>query len=489
MIRRIAVSKKPFLFLCLFGIAFASAAEENLYDALLQYRLENGAVYKEIQMQSDIASNEYQKTKLNSLIVTEIGSGNTSINLGRKDGASYTTEPNARILLPSYNNTGVSVSVPLSKTEAASSVGANVKVSTDIYSKNRKAQQLKRTAAKQQADEALQKKLDGKRLAEQSFLKEIKDLYGSYLNYLSKKLAKVDADIKFEQIKVQKYGANSTIYRTAQLRQMDAQRDLQAAEFSFQTAFAYFAESCGRSNADVDKFLTELALTIPQEKIADVKNLSIENSRDFLRAQNEYRQKLLQREVEHSPFTLSAEAGYAWKKTEGSAGGSTISETTNAILGGLSMKFPGGSLYTGVSVPINEPNKPAINLSFAWNPFFITYRQLDKQTVQLQNAIDLLKVQEQQKNAEQKIKNTQNLSSTLAWNQQSAIDELGIYNQNAKDHAQWFERGLISKFENLQAQLEYTKAVARTAQAKADVIIFNIAATQDFNTQSVQGDK
>ena len=51
---------------------------------------------------------------------------------------------------------------------------------------------------------------------------------------------------------------------------------------------------------------------------------------------------------------------------------------------------------------------------------------------------------------------------------------MSIYKQNAEDHAQWYRNGIINRFENLQAELEYKKAEVRHAKAKAAIMIFNI---------------
>ena len=62
----------------------------------------------------------------------------------------------------------------------------------------------------------------------------------------------------------------------------------------------------------------------------------------------------------------------------------------------------------------------------------------------------------------------------MTWQRKITADELSIYQQNAQDHAQWYRSGVISRLENLQAELEYRKAEARHAKAKTAVIIFNI---------------
>ena len=71
----------------------------------------------------------------------------------------------------------------------------------------------------------------------------------------------------------------------------------------------------------------------------------------------------------------------------------------------------------------------------------------------------------------------------MTWQQTATADELSIYKQNAEDHAQWYRSGIINRFENLRAELEYKKAEARHAKAKTAVIIFNIDTALLFEKQ------
>ena len=96
----------------LFAQTETGVAQDSVYQKLLQYRVEHDSNYRQLQMQADIAANKAEKAKTESLVTMEVGSGNTQFVLNTDaDKRGVTTAPYANIALPSYNNTGIKLSV------------------------------------------------------------------------------------------------------------------------------------------------------------------------------------------------------------------------------------------------------------------------------------------------------------------------------------------------------------------------------------------
>lgn len=492
-----------FIVLCILGISYAqssavggaqSAAAESvelqspLYQKLLAYRIAHNSAYRQLQMQADIAANKAERAKSEALTVLEVGSGETQLSLnGDTAKTGIKTAPYAAVSLPSYNNTGIKVSVPYSKTgrtvntpgssgvAQTQSLGTEITVSTDIYSKNAENRTYTLGLAQSAAKTARQAADEGAALAEKLFLQDIQSLLDHYMAVLDKELQEVKAEIQYNQTKAQGYAENSTKMRTAHLELLGASREHRNADFSFLSSYHTFIESCGiAEDTDPHTFLAELWDSIPMQTAADIDRYDQAAYKPFVEAQQQYAQNTVKRDIELSPFSLGAEAGYRVHNTQTSYGSVTDKALNHSVSGGLNMQFPGGKLYTGVEVPLADPKSTALRLAFSWNPFALKYRKLDKQNAALEAAIEQLKIEDAKEKYQQQVQTNKTSKEQMEWLQNTAAAELSIYKQNAEDHAQWYRSGIISKVESLQAALEYKKAEVRAAKAKTAVIIFNI---------------
>ena len=472
--------------LCVAFVLFAQTADESItdsvYQKLLRYRVAHDSNYRQLQMQADIAANKAEKAKTESLVTMEVGSGNTQFVLNTDaDKRSITTEPYAALALPSYNNTGIKLSVPYHKRGQTQEIGADVSVSTDIYSKNAEAQKYTRNLAQSAADQARRAKEEGLALAEKQFLQDIRQLLDDYAALLDKELDEVKAEIQYNQTKAQGYADSSTKMRTANLELLGAKREHQNASFTFSVSYRMFMESCGLTTNDSPQvFLASLWDSIPAQTATDIERYAQSSYKPVAEAERQHTQNKVKRDIELSPFSIAADAGYSLRNTKIGSGSAT---NEHSVSGGLSMQFPGGKAYTGVEVPLSDPKNTAIKLSFSWNPFSIQYRKLDKKNAELDDAIERLKIEDAKEQYQKQLNANKMMHEQMMWQQAATVDELSIYKQNAEDHAQWYRNGVISKIESLQAELEYKKAEVRSAKAKTAVMIFNIDTALLFERQ------
>lgn len=490
------VSKKSFFYmtLCLYATAVAAAQTQSdggLYQELLQYRLQNDSTYRQLHLQSTIAVNGVEKTRMESRAVLDIGSGDTTLGLSADSKKlSFKTAPYMGVQLPSYNNTGIRVSVPYSQTPQSftnpvsgrretaqlQNSGVGITISTDIYSKNAAAQQLRRNQATYTAAQALQKEQNGAALVEKQFLTDVQQLFDSYAALLDKDLREVQAEIRFRQTAEQGYSEQSAKMRTANLELLSAKREKQETAFAFSSTVQLFLENCGKQDSitDIPAFLATLAHSVPIQQPADITQFPASSFREIAEAEHTAAEQQVKRSIDLVPFSLGAEAGYRLNQQKVINGTAAQHEDIHTMSAGLTMQFPGGKAYTGVDIPVAQPHESTIKIGFSWNPFFIHYRKLEIKNAALARSIELLRIEDAKKAYRRQLQTAKITGSRIAWQQEATASEIDIYRQNAEDHESWFRRGIITEFEHLQASLEYKKAVIRHAKAKTAVIIFNI---------------
>ncbi len=483
-----------FVFLC---TAVSGFAQADLYQTLLQYRTVHDTQYRRAQMQAEIAANKAEKAKTESLALIEAGSGDSQVTLNADPKKiAVNTAPYAQLRLPSYNNTGLRVSVPYQKSGVESSVpgvglvqsrsvGTSIMLSTDIYSKNAAAQKLTRDAAEDAATEAARQKTAELQLTEKRLLQDIQQLLQDYTAFLDTELKAVKSEIRYNTIKTQGYNDSSTKMRAAKLELLHAKREHQNAVFLFSASYREFCESCGITvEDDADRFLSLLGAAIPLREVEDINRYPPDAYKKLIEAEKLYNTNQTKRSIQNSPVSLSAEAGYSLQNRETEFSSQKKKENTHTVLGGLKMKFPGGTLYTGVDIPLDDPKDTSIRFGVSWNPLSIKYRRLDKKNAALESQIELLHIEDAKKACTKQMQTRTIQGERIAWQQKAAADELSIYKQNAEDHTGWYKNGVITRFEQMQAELEYKKAAMRYAKAKTAAIIFNIDIQLLFQTEA-----
>lgn len=466
-----------FLFCMAAGMLCAQAVspelQQSVYTQLLQYRIEHDSNYRILRMQADIKEHDLQKVKIQSLVETEIGSGNTQLILSPdKDKGGFTTGPYAKLVMPSYNNTGVRVSAPYSKVGRQKEIGAEVSVSTDIYSKNAKAKKYTVSLAQSAADDARRAQEEGRVLVEKGLLQDIQRLLDDYTTLLDKELNEVKAEVHYAQVKTQGYAPHSIKMRTANLELLGAKRERQSAHFSFSSSYRIFIRTSGiTSDEEPRVFLASLCASLPVYKIVRIEAYAPETYKPLVKAELQHAQNGIKRDITLSPFSIGADAGYKLRTT---SLGNKSKQIEHTVLGGLDVRFPGGKAYAGIEVPLSDTSSTAVKFSLSFAPFSITSRALEKKNAELEDAIEQLNIEEAREQYQKQLHTNKIAEEHIAWQQRVTADELSIYKQNALDHEQWYRNGLISKTENMQAGLEYKKAEVRAAKAKIATMIFNI---------------
>ena len=168
-------------------------SEDGIYQSLLEYRLNHDNEYKNLNLEKEIAENELQKTKTSSIANLELGVSDGILNVSKdKSRSGFSLNPYLNFSLPLYNNTGFKFSMPFSKKGDDSVNTINFSLFTELYGVSRRQQKLLISLATEKRDKALKKADMSKSYIEKKLLKDIKELFASYLIKVLKKIFKMN---------------------------------------------------------------------------------------------------------------------------------------------------------------------------------------------------------------------------------------------------------------------------------------------------------
>ncbi|PIE99037.1 MAG: hypothetical protein CR988_00530 [Treponema sp.] len=473
-------------FIILFSICNISIFAEDLeYKNILKFRLKNDELFSTLKNDLKIAENNVKKTKLNSYFSIDLTTGKITMLLEPdKTKSQFSMKPGASLSVPIANNLGVKASFPYKSLNAGDIINTEKKFSMffDIYSQTRNSIKLQISQSErilQTADKRYQLR---KQLIEKKLLTEIKKLFGEYSALLTKEMAVTRANLNYKKTQAQGYGEQSIKMRTAKMSLMQSERELKQAEYSFNVLAKAFLDSCGIKDkpADLNNKILELAKTIPQRELISTEGLTESNYVMLINAEKDFQNELIKNKINLNTFSAKVDTTFSLTKTENKKKKSSNSESKN-ITSGVSMSFPGCTLYTGINVPIKNNKKPKLELSFSLNPLKIYDYVLMKKNTKLSEANALIELNSKKHNFENEFKTFVIEKEKIEWEKREYNEEVELYRKNAIDHVNWFKQGVISKWENSQADLEYKQAVLRAANANIDAGIFNVNIKEAFN--------
>lgn len=496
---------KKRIFLCYLFFITASTvifAQTLVYTDILEYRLKNDSDFSIIANNAEIAKNNYKRIRISSLFAVELSTGQINLTINKdKKKSSFSMEPSLLLGTPLYNNLSLTLKTPYTSANGGNDFrkGISLALSADIYSQTRNKLKLQLDEAYETMNLAEKKLNMGKQLIEKKLLTNIQKILVEYTGVLAKKLGTVRANIDYKQVLAQGYGENSAKLRTAKLSLLSAEREQKEAEFSFSISSKIFFESCGihYDEKETEEFFKNLSLSIPNVQIASTENLSEENYSVIVKAEQDYKNALIQNKINLDTVTISGELNFSAFKIQNEfidPNTSLLSLNKNketSVGGGIHMLLPGIKLYSGVSIPIADKTgssyakkdlSPSLHFMLAVNPISIYDYTLKKKNAKLFEINEKIKLNEIKRNFENEFKQFTIQKEKFEWQQQVSLEEIDIYRKNAEEHAQWFARGVISSFENMQADIEYKRALVRYADANINVHIFNTQIKELFET-------
>ena len=477
--------KRFYMFVFFLIFSFMLYAEKSIYEEILSYRLEKDNGYTYLVLEALIAKNNFQKTKNNAAAAFIFGTGDMTLTMSKdKNKRGFSAAPFADLSFPLLNNAALKVSAPYEQAGGVKSYGAAIGVSAQLFGEARKQTKLHLRQAEDIWRKAEKKAAYGAELTEKKLLSDIQNLFNEYVALLDKETDETQANINYEKVKAQGYGETSSKSRASKLSLLTAERERKQADFSFSVTYKKFLQSCGRDEEknSAQDFLVRLAQAIPDKEVVSIDGFTVENYIPVKEAKRKYADDAASRNLAVSLFSVNAQTGYSYKKTNAASIAENKSSDTHTVSAGLSMELPGTKLSAGVEIPVDGKNsdQTVFKTGISFNPIAVWNYTLDKKSTAAKNKIEDLQLSDLINSFDTEFKTIKIKRENIQWQKKVCFEELSIYKQNDEDHKAWFEKGLASSFEKMQAELEYKKALARFVNAKINSAVFNIETSLIF---------
>jgi hypothetical protein len=267
------------------------------------------------------------------------------------------------------------------------------------------------------------------------------------------------------------YGASSVVWRTAELTLRSRERELGEAERKFDLALGEFAESCGVAPAVIPE--------IPTEELFFISAFDPKKYSELEEALWNHDLNNLKRRALDRPFTLDGTAGFSWRGTAAENAGGSAASTASA---GLEFSRGGLSLYTGVSLPLEQPDEPSVTLRFQWKPSGSRIAALDVQLRGLAAQGELQVIQEAEKKFSAQVIDYERRREDLLWQQENYEEEAELYRINAEEQKRWLDRGIVRESDYQDARTNYLMALNRLRSARIDRRLYNLELAGLFRT-------
>jgi hypothetical protein len=455
-------------FFCFLGVSFCLGAEEvRDYGALLRGYIERDAETVRLGLEQERAALELRKYALDTGTAFTVSSGDTVFTFS-PSGMTMSAEPGVELSFPNLRNTGLALSVPLgTQGGELSRYGVDARISTGIITGQGDTYQAGLEESQRRFLLVLRNAESRRRAAEKEFCTAVKELLTLENDILKAQDAALQARTDLETKRVSGYGASSVVWRTAELTLRTREREQEEARRKADSALKNFAEDCGVEAAGIPE-------NLPQEELISIASFSPQDYTELEAASWTYGVNTLKRQAQDKPFTLDGNAGYSWRNNSASGGAGSSSAGTSSLSAGLGFSSGGLSLSTGVSVPLERLDEPSLTFRFQWKPSGSRVSSIDKQLRELTAQGELHAIAEAEKKFRTVVTEYDRKRDELLWQQEAYDEELDLYRINEEEQRRWFDQGMISESNYLEARSNYLLALNRVLSAQIDRNVYNL---------------
>ncbi|OJF76341.1 MAG: hypothetical protein BKP49_07670 [Treponema sp. CETP13] len=465
-----------FLFLSLSVWAqTVSMKSENSYsiDDLLQGYLDNNIDLKDLQLDVEQAQADLDEILITYGINVNVSTGSSSLTLS-DDSTEMTSSPSVTLTIPDANNTTITATTPLTVTVGDDTQtyldDAGVSVSTEIISSTANGSELLKEEYERYLKEAKQA-VETKKISLQSdFWEEVSDLYTADKTMKEDSDDLYDNQIDFETIIAKGYSKTSSTYRTAELEVKESEFTVQKDQRDLTELLDSFAVACGYKPGD----LTEVPAI--DQKYNSIELISFEDyeKENFIDLENviwdhEYNERL---RAADSNFTLSVDAGYGYSAYIDSS--DDDSEAENELSAGVTAGYKGLTTSVGLSSTIEDFTSPSLTFSFSYD--FASSKLEDVYDIEdeIDDKREQLDIEDAIESWEDYKQTAISDKATLEWTRAQNAEQLELYKEMYEDSIVWYEKGIISKTDFLQAKNSYETNSDDSILTIIDCIIYNL---------------
>ena len=472
---------------------FLGAVELVPTQQLLAAYLERDSDLKNLTLELQKAKLNQQSTAIDKGFSIKLSTGDMTFKFG--DDNSFSVTPGVSATVPELSNLGLDVSSSLGVSDGQFSFNsASAKVSVDIISDKKANRDISLLQSERKVLEA-ERNLTSKALEkEKNFYKSLSTLLNSITNVLSKKSTVFDDNISFEKIKLQGYSSDSPSYVKAQMKLVSSERDYDTAVHSLIKDYKAFYINCGMEidipeNTDFTQLIPG---DISQVEAVDITSFKEENYKEIESA--EWTQTINQMSRDASTkFTLSANGGYTYRNTNGTA--------SNTVSAGVSGTYEGLGFNASVNVPIASgttsgagtgaggagglggaasTSSPSLTVGLTWTPNTAKKNDISQQLEQIAIEQEQMKVEAAYSSYESTVQERQLKLEDILWNIQSNQSNYDMYAKVEANISNYYARGLVSEKEYSSAQNNTVQAKVKQVVGYIDLIIYNNEVTAMF---------
>lgn len=463
-IKKFFIIELFFLFFCGGNIfCFTPVATSNL---LLGY-IENDSSVKESALAVQKAQLSLDSEKINNGFDITLSTGNISFKFDNKN--SFSMNPQVELKIPQASNMVVSLSTNLPGEKSNFPLN-NFKFNMEInlLSSANLERQISLLKAQRTYDEAMQNLQNQTVNCEKSFYNDLKSILNSIDNVLSLQKTLYTNKIEFETVKSQEYSENSSTYRTAQLKILSNEYDIEKQIRSLIHSYIVFYKKCGYDISEFSDlqlsqsfdFFDLIPLDIQETEPFDIHSFDMNLFSEIEKAVWTNKINSMQRKSK-SNFSLRAN------------GGLTFSEN-KTIDAGLSSTIGGINLAADINVPIQKgSSSPSVTFSATVSPNNFLTNSIVKKTDIINEQQENLAIEKAKNNYETYVVEYEQKLNDLKWNKESSEEYYQMYSKIENDLEKWYKDGFVTESEYYSAKVNAQSYFLKTIINKIELIIYN----------------
>ncbi len=457
--------QKLMVLLCFICIIPAQTLLAISIEDLLKGYAENDIELQELSIIVQQTMLDSQKVFIENGINVALSTGTIEIDPSQ----DIILSPELQIDFPFLNNSSIYVQTPI---EIGSEIKeTHLELSTDIISYDAKNVALKKEEA-ERSIELSTRNLKNRALAvEENFWTELQSLYTFAANVLIAEDDLIEEQVDFDLIEAQGYTSQSATYRTKELEVKTSEWTVEEAKRVFDSELKLFLVDCGFS-ANAIQELPSLPESISNTEIISIMNYdsSLYETLDESLWNASFNEK---HRSADSNLILSAEAGFDYEEN-------AIEGNENNVSLGLNADWLGFSIGAGFTFPTATPSKPSFTIGLAWDMNTMKLQGLSEEEKQYEKELDELSIEKAQNSYDQLVQTALTEALDLEWQKQKNEEELYLYEELYNDTQVWYNQGIVSALDLLQAKTNYEKALSSMNATLIDILIYNLNLSQQF---------
>ena len=468
--------KRIKIFISAIFLAFTAVcglhAKESL-DELLKGYLSNDLELRSLSSQMQNVILESEITTVSNGFSFKISSGTITFTTGDDWNIKFT--PTATFAVPDAKNLGISVSSSMlfdSKDTTDTFSNTSLKVSVDIISNDSKNREITKLKTQRKVLEAQRNLQNGFVSAEKKFYETLKSLYEMAAKIVSLEKSLYDDQLSLDTLKAQGYTTSSTKYRTANMKVVNDQYEIDVQKKNMEREVKVFCAKCGVQYTETDP------VNFLPEQIPDVEPVSVDSfsPSDYKKVEaaswNAYISKL-EREADGN-IKLTANAGFTFNNER------TRSHTVD-VGSNFTWNDTGLALNVGANLPVGSDSfTPVFTLGVSFDPNAFKVAKLNDQITELEVSAEELEKQNAQIDFGTAMVSQKSSLENILWEAKTCAESYDMYSSLAADMANYYRQGYVNKTEYNNAQVNKENYRLKILINKLDLLIYNDTTTLLF---------